>query len=145
MPAANRPSLVAEPRALKWAWPMAFCSTGHVRPSPVPASDETPAPLPAGHIGAGLDFQRSACRLRHGGMLPNVQPPDATIDNPPADLFTKARWANDQYASGSAVARSPPSPVSWLAAYGLATMKAHGRPGPASAESPPPSQGRAQL
>jgi photosystem I subunit 11 len=32
------------------------------------------------------------------GTGPNVQPPDATIDNPPADLFTKAGWA--EFASG---------------------------------------------
>ncbi len=28
------------------------------------------------------------------GKGPNVQPPDATIDNPPADLFTKIGWAD---------------------------------------------------
>jgi len=32
------------------------------------------------------------------GNGPNVQPADATIDNPPADLFTKAGWA--EFASG---------------------------------------------
>jgi photosystem I subunit 11 len=32
------------------------------------------------------------------GNGPNIQPADATIDNPPADLFTKAGWA--EFASG---------------------------------------------
>ncbi|MFM7266011.1 MAG: photosystem I reaction center subunit XI, partial [Cyanobium sp.] len=32
------------------------------------------------------------------GNGPNVQPPDATINNPPADLFTNAGWA--EFASG---------------------------------------------
>ena len=26
------------------------------------------------------------------GKAPNVQPPDATVANPPADLFTRAGW-----------------------------------------------------
>ena len=28
------------------------------------------------------------------GKLPNVQPPDATVNNPPKDLFTRVGWAD---------------------------------------------------
>ena len=28
------------------------------------------------------------------GKAPNVQPPDATVYNPPADLFTRTGWAD---------------------------------------------------
>ncbi|TGG86952.1 MAG: photosystem I reaction center protein subunit XI, partial [Aphanocapsa feldmannii 288cV] len=34
----------------------------------------------------------------NAGKGPNIQPADASIDNPPADLFTKAGWA--EFASG---------------------------------------------
>ena len=40
---------------------------------------------------------RSPFTRAAGGDI-KVQPPDATIDNPPADLFTKAGWA--EFASG---------------------------------------------
>ena len=48
----------------------------------------------------GLVSILTVCLSIYGtaGNGPNVQPPDATIDNPPADLFTKAGWA--EFASG---------------------------------------------
>ena len=72
-----------------------------------PACDELPkklksildwldAPLAA----VGLVSILTVCLSIYGtaGLGPNVQPADATIDNPPADLFTKAGWA--EFASG---------------------------------------------
>jgi photosystem I subunit 11 len=43
----------------------------------------------------GLVTILTVCLSIYGtaGNGPNVQPADATIDNPPADLFTKAGWA----------------------------------------------------
>jgi photosystem I subunit 11 len=55
----------------------------------------------AGLLAAiGLVSILTVCLSIYGtaGTGPNVQPADATIDNPPADLFTKAGWA--EFASG---------------------------------------------
>ena len=48
----------------------------------------------------GLVSILTVCLSLYGtaGNGPNLQPADATIDNPPADLFTKAGWA--EFASG---------------------------------------------
>ena len=48
----------------------------------------------------GLISILTVCLSIYGtaGKGPNVQPADATIVNPPADLFTKAGWA--EFASG---------------------------------------------
>ena len=48
----------------------------------------------------GLVSILTVCLSIYGtaGRGPNVQPADATIINPPADLFTKAGWA--EFASG---------------------------------------------
>ena len=48
----------------------------------------------------GLVSILTVCLSIYGtaGKGPNVQPADATIINPPADLFTKAGWA--EFASG---------------------------------------------
>ena len=48
----------------------------------------------------GLVSILTVCLSIYGtaGRGPNVQPADATIDNPPSDLFTKAGWA--EFASG---------------------------------------------
>jgi photosystem I subunit 11 len=48
----------------------------------------------------GLVSILTVCLSIYGtaGNGPNVQPADATISNPPADLFTKAGWA--EFASG---------------------------------------------
>lgn len=48
----------------------------------------------------GLVSILTVCLSIYGtaGNGPKVQPPDATIDNPPSDLFTKEGWS--EFASG---------------------------------------------
>ncbi|MFN5192934.1 MAG: photosystem I reaction center subunit XI [Cyanobacteriota bacterium] len=66
-----------------------FAVTGHWRLSEYAST--------AGLLSAvALVSILTVCLSLYGtaGRGPNVQPPDATIDNPPADLFTKAGWAD---------------------------------------------------
>ena len=46
------------------------------------------------------------------GKQPNIPPADATVENPPADLFTRTGWPISPVVSGWVVAAAPCSPGS---------------------------------
>ncbi|MFZ4804147.1 MAG: photosystem I reaction center subunit XI [Synechococcus lacustris] len=64
----------------------------------------------------GLISILTVCLSIYGtaGRGPNVQPADVTIDHPPADLFTKAGWA--EFASGFWLGGTGGAAFAWLLA-----------------------------
>ncbi len=96
---AYRPSLSPNRRGLEVGMAHGFFLYGpFVITGPLRATEYAST---AGLLAAvGLVSILTVCLSIYGtaGRGPNVQPADATIDNPPADLFTKAGWA--EFASG---------------------------------------------
>ena len=66
-----------------------FSMTGPLRNSDFALTAGLLATIGAVHILTGLLVLYNA-----PGKAPNVQPPDATVYNPPADLFTRTGWAD---------------------------------------------------
>ena len=66
-----------------------FTMTGPLRNSDFALTAGLLAAIGAVHILTALLVLYNA-----PGKAPNVQPPDATVNNPPADLFTRAGWAD---------------------------------------------------
>ena len=66
-----------------------FTMTGPLRNSEFALTAGLLAAIGAVHILTALLVLYNA-----PGKAPNVQPPDATVNNPPKDLFTRAGWAD---------------------------------------------------
>ena len=66
-----------------------FTMTGPLRNSDFALTAGLLAAIGAVHILTALLVLYNA-----PGKAPNVQPPDATVNNPPSDLFTRAGWAD---------------------------------------------------
>jgi len=95
--------------ALKWAWPMAFCSTDRSPHGPLRLTNSQHLwPVATDRWSRS---SRSACRFTHGAALvPHVQPPDPRSTTHLPTCSPKAAGPNSPAASARRLRRRRPSP-----------------------------------